>query len=290
MENSLHQNPAPANHRNTWIFVAALFICFCFFVVCGIFLGSVALVAKRSSDGATATAVVNAATATGAKKAQIATLTAYRTPTPIPLKYSLVDPFDSNQNGWSVGKTNDQFWVGESNIKDGAYTWTVQEFKKTFLNFSDFIGNPILDDFDVSVDTKIVNGTDVTCSGVIFRKSPQGWDAGGYAISICKNRQFFAGYTEKGKWLVTSDWVNSTSITNDWNHIEINGRGSHLIYKINNFIVYKMNDTHRSEGNFSLFIEVHEGNKDSGVKFLLPETQNLGGMTILFDNFNLQGR
>ena len=289
MEDNLYQKPAPANRRTVWILAAALFVGCCFFTVCVIFLGSLAFVAKRSSDGATTTAIV-AATATGAKKAQIATLTAYVTPTGIPSKFSLTDTFDSNQNGWSVGKINDQFWTGESKVENGAYTWNIQEFKKGFLFYSDFGSSPILADFDVSVDAKIINGTDATCSGIIFRKAQQGWEEGGYAISVCKNRQFFAGYLGKGKWLKTSGWVNSSAIHADWNHIEVDARGSRLIYKINDFIVYQMDDTYRSEGTVALFIEVHQANNDSGGSIFLAGAQNAGWMTLLFDNFNLQGR
>jgi hypothetical protein len=295
VDESVHQKrPASSNNQPIWVIAIFLFLglLVCMLVGYTAYIGSIVLLVQRSSGDATATSIKEAQIATSTAEAHATTLT----------EFGLVDKFDSNQNGWKVGKENNQFWIGEISIGNGVYKWDVQELKGGFLNYSNFSNSPIMDDFDVSVDVTVVNGTYGSCSGMLFREAPSGWEyGGGYAISVCNDGQFFMGYVDaEGKWLTSSGWVTSEAIhTSGWNRIEINARGSRFIAKINDFVVYEMSDTHRARGNVALFIEMHEGDENSRqtglmfadeIVFSLSEKDDTVSAIFLFDNFGLQGR
>jgi hypothetical protein len=232
-------------------------------VVC---MGSFTLIASKNAADATATAdkMIGMATATASARA-----TAYA-------GYALVDKFDSNENGWQVGKVENEFWTGSKNIKNGAYELDFPKISSTFLESSDYSNSIVVRDFDAYVDTKIIDGDSGSCSGILFRKSPYGWIHGGYAISVCKNGQFVVGYFDaNGNWDFLTDWVLSPAINKtDWNHIEVSARGDHFIFRINDFVVFETDDTHQLRGDVALFAESH----------------GTTPMMVMFDNFGFQSK
>jgi hypothetical protein len=293
MKDAVRQEPVSSNDRRIWAIAIALFVglvC-CMAVGYIAYLGSIVLIVQQSSADATATT---------ASEGQNAPSTADPDATQV-TKFDLIDKFDSNQNGWKVGKEDSEFWVGEMNVESGAYTWRVHEFFKTFLDYSNFSKTPVLEDFDISVHAKIVGGDSGSCSGIIFRESPRGWAyGGGYIMSVCKDGQFIVSYLdEEGKWPTSSGWITSPAIRDDWNRIVINARGSRFTCKINDFVVYEMNDTHSTRGRFALFIEIHGDDQNSPQTNLSPAGKNISFVpqgddtifvTFLFDNFSLWSR
>jgi hypothetical protein len=229
-------------------------------------IGSFSLIVEKNSADATATTdeMIKVATATASARA-----TAYT-------EYALTDTFDSNENGWRVGKVESEFWTGSMNIEDGAYAWDFQKINGIFLDYSDYSNSVVVRDFDAYVDTKIIDGDFGSCSGILFRKSPYGWVHGGYAISVCKNGQFVVGYLdENSNWDYLTDWVLSPAINKtDWNRIEVSARGDHFIFRINDFVVFETDDTHQLRGDVALFVESHS---------TIP-------MMVMFDNFDFQNK
>jgi hypothetical protein len=293
MGDTVGQKPVSSNDRRIWGIAIALFmglVC-CMAVGYIVYLGSIVLLVQQSSADATATAVSEGQNAASTADPDATRVT----------KFELIDKFDSNQNGWKVGKEDSEFWVGEMNIENGAYTWRVDEFFKTFLNYSNFSNTPILEDFDISVHAKIVGGDSGSCSGILFRESPRGWAyGGGYVMSVCKDGQFIVSYLdEEGKWPTSSGWITSPAIRDDWNRIVINARGSRFTCKINDFVVYEMNDTHSTRGRFALFIEIHGDDQnlpqtnlflaDENISFM-PQADDTTFVTFLFDDFSLWSR
>jgi hypothetical protein len=283
--------PPESSKSNAWMIVAGIILaCSCLLLASWLgCAGSLAWFVNQENTHATATAETKLAvgTATSATRAtEIA-------------REGLLDPFDSNMNGWMVGKI-DAFWNGEVNIKDGAYHWNVEKIKKGFLHYSVPSNLPVVTDFDLLIETKILEGSPGACSGLLFRTHPSGWEYGGYAISVCKEGIFFVGYVDgQGKWVKSSNWITSPAIkSDDWNRIEVNTRGSRFILKINDFVVYEMNDTNRIDGKVAVFVEIHEDSTIQGTHSK-PGKADLSRAALpakfvpvifLFDNFELQNK
>ena len=260
--------PVTSGDTKGWKIALLLILAICCLLVFGwvACIGSFTLIAKNNSANATATTdkMIKEATATASARA-----TFYA-------EYALVDTFDSNENGWRVGKVVSKLWTGTINIEDGAYAWNFQKINNVFLEYSDYSNSIVVRDFDVHVDTKIIDGDGGSCSGILFRKSPYGWVYGGYAISLCKNGQFVVGYFDgNGNWDYLTDWVLSPAINKtDWNRIEVSAHGDHFIFRINDFVVFEKDDTHQLRGDVALFVESHS---------TIP-------MIVMFDNFGFQSK
>jgi hypothetical protein len=280
-----------SSKSNVWIIVLGILLaCFCLLLAGWLgCTGSLVWFVAQENVHATATAESKFASSTATSVTRTTEIA----------KEGLFDSFDSNNNGWMVGKIN-AFWSGEVNIEDGVYNWDVEMLKKGFLHYSVPGDIPVVTNFDLMVETKILGGNPGACSGLLFRTHTSGWEYGGYAISLCKEGSFFVGYVNgQGKWVKSSNWIASSAIkSNDWNRIEVNARGSHFILKINDFVVYEMDDTNRTDGKVAVFIEIHEDSTIQGMNSK-PGMVDLSQMvlptkfvpvTFLFDNFELHNK
>lgn len=220
-----------------------------------------------------ATNATTTANAVGTQQAQVtATVRAHATEQ---AGYELVDRFDNNENNWRWGQENSKYWNGSTTIKDGIYSWSVEETRDGFIAWSDFSVEDRIGDFDVYVDTKVGQGPagDV-CSGILFRISPVSSSKSYYYFSLCNNSVVKVSYHTKA-----DGWERITTLpyyrrSRDWNRLEINARGSHFTFLVNNEQVYEMDDTRQSLGGLALVIELNEKNPAE----------------ILFDNFGFQSR
>ena len=220
--------------------------------------------------------IMEAATAT--QKANIAATTAVRITQQA--QYEFIDRFDSNINQWRVRKVSNEYWTGSIKIRDGVYKWEIMEAKQTFVTWSDYALDNYMGDFDVYVDTKILdtNPGDV-CSGLQFRAAKvtvEGGDReyGGYYFTLCSNGSVNIGYhSDADGWerIATSYYSN---LSMDWNRLEIIARGSNFKFLINGEPAYEMDDERRKMGGLGLLIELNK--KEPA--------------TILFDNFGLNIR
>jgi hypothetical protein len=189
--------------------------------------------------------------------------------------YEFVERFDDNENNWRRQQENSEYWYGYTTIEDGVYVWKVKETKDGFISWSDFSLDDRIGDFDVYVDTKIVEGKlgDV-CSGILFRISPVSSSNGYYYFGLCNNSIVKISYhTKADGWerIATTPYYRAFQ---DWNRLEIKGRDSHFTFLVNHEQVYEMDDDRQSVGGLALVIELHEKNPAE----------------ILFDNFGFQSR
>jgi hypothetical protein len=221
------------------------------------------------SANETATAVINATQQVHATSTAVARSTEQA-------QYEFIERFQARSNLWFVGPRNNEYWIGDVSIKDGAYIWNVEEVKKPFLWAGDFHMGANMKDFDVYVDTKFKDGfLGNVCSGLVFRKSPNGWDAGAYTFSICNDSSFRIFYYDKDQWDPIADWASSDAIrTEDWNRIEVSARGNKLKFTINHTLVFEATDDRQKQGGLAVFIAFNEERPS----------------TILFDNFGYQSR
>ncbi|MBK9924793.1 MAG: DUF1080 domain-containing protein [Anaerolineales bacterium] len=188
-------------------------------------------------------------------------------------KFGFVEKFDSNNQNWLTEKDEDEYAKSNIQVKDGMYIWDIEEVKKTFIYWADFPFNNNMKDFHVYVDTKLIANTpgDV-CSGFLFRVAEEDWDKGGYYFSLCNDSTATISYhTQK------DGWENITRLfdlgyANEWNRLEIIGKGTNFQFLINGTQAYEMDDDRQELGGLALVIEVNEK---------VP-------VKVLFDNFGLQ--
>ena len=215
-----------------------------------------------------------------ATEAAMATQFAYSTATSIAhvteqAEYEFVDHFNED-TGWLVRPFRNDYFVGSSTISGGIYNWKIDQVKKTFVYWADSNKGINIKDFDMYVDTRIIedNPGDV-CSGLVFRKPSSTWDGGAYIFSVCTDSFFNVYYHKQDEWESLSGEVYSEAIKDDdWNRLEVSARGDHFVFTINNVVVFEMTDDRQPYGRLTLYIEV---NKKEPV-------------SIWFDNFGLQRR
>jgi len=224
---------------------------------------------QAASANQTATAVINATQQANATSTAVARATEQA-------QYEVIDRFQAESDFWFVGQQNNEYWRGDVTIKDGAYIWNVEEVKKTFIWWGDFYLGEHIKDFDVYVDIKFMDGSlGNVCSGLIFRRSPDGWDAGEYTFSICNDSHFRIFYHDKDQWDPIADWVSSDAIRpEDWNRVEVSARGNNFTFTINHTLVFEATDDRRKEGELAVFIDFSEKTPAA----------------IWFDNFGYQSR
>lgn len=282
---------ATTSRRSGWLVLGGILGFSCLLLVIGLAcFGSLAWYAGQK---------VVQATSTAQAVAQQATATVVARATEIS-RNGMLETFDSNALGWLTGQLN-TYWTGEIDLRDGEYIWQIETAEKGFLHYAMPGGLPVVADFDASVDTRIFDGDFAACSGLLFRTHTSGWEFGGYAFSVCKGGQFFVGYlNEQGAWVKSSDWVTSPAIkTGEWNRLEVSARGSRFILKINDFVVYELEEASRADGKLALFVEIHQPADQPqgalakpGLALLKPGLglDTMVPVTFLFDNFAFQKR
>ncbi len=194
-------------------------------------------------------------------------------------QYEFIDPFNNTAEEWRewrIESLNYEYVNGSISITRGVYLWNIQEVKEPFSYWASFRQNEEFEDFDVYVDSKIVDSTQGSaCSGFIFRTASIDREKGTYTFSICSDATFYVYYYKEEKWDPILRGRYSNAIRNsDWNRLEIQARGNDFNFAINNEVVFKMTDERLPKGGLGLYIEVHEKKPAS----------------ISFDNFGFQSR
>jgi len=176
--------------------------------------------------------------------------------------YEIVETFSTNSEHWEYGAQNSEYWTGSKVIANGVYIWNVDKVKKTFISRQGFYRGKSSKDFDVYVDTKIVEGNPgEVCTGLLFRTTLRGWQNGTYAFSLCNNSYFEINYRDIAGWESISGWQYSDVIhPSDWNRIEVNARGDHFTLRINHAVVFEFTDDRQPEGGLGMFIGIKEEN------------------------------
>jgi len=265
----------PAKDKRNVLKSDFLFACSLFLVCCLFVLGLITVPfwvsnqqQKIISANATSTAFVEATQQAKATPTTVMTTIDQR-------YYSYIDRFLMDSSHWFVGSRNNGYWVGTVEIKDGAYIWNVDEVKKTFVWWGDAPLGEKINNFDVTIDAKVIEGNQRgVCSGLIFRKSPDGWDSGGYTFAVCNDSHFEVNYHGKNGWEELAWEYSNTIQPTDWNRIQISARGDHFTLFINSAVVLETTDDRQKVGSLAIFIDIKE--KKPAV--------------IRFDNFGFQKR
>ncbi|RPH63211.1 MAG: DUF1080 domain-containing protein [Chloroflexi bacterium] len=227
----------------------------------------------------TAAAQVMRATATAAAQATLearaaATVIARHTEQ---AGYGFTDPFDDNDNHWNAGEEDNEFWVGDIRVENGAYIWEVKTVKQAFIGWNNYENHEAQADFDVYVDARLQSGDPaINCYGIMLREDAEGFKQGAYTFSVCENGYYQVSYyTEADGWDQISDWQTSSAIlSGEWNRLEVSARGAHFVFRINDQEVFAMDDSRQDKGFISLYVDFYEKNP----------------AVVWFDNFGLQNR
>jgi hypothetical protein len=198
-------------------------------------------------------------TARAEAQAALATATASAREAEI-LAYSYVDPFDSNDLDWREADEDNDYWQGTIAIQDGTYTWDIQTVKQPFLGWSEFIPAQNLEDFDLALKARRLTGTShQACFGLLFRISPDGFDAGAYILSVCDNGYYkLLYYDVEQSWEVIQDWTQTDAIrADDWNLLEISARGEDFSLTINHQPVGAFSDSRLPSGRVAILVDIY---------------------------------
>lgn len=175
-------------------------------------------------------------------------------------QYDWIEPFDSSILGWRSGSENNEYWRGNIRIVDGIYLWDVLETRETFISRADFPINSRIKDFDVYVDTKLLEENPGNiCSGLIFRETSDLEEDGGYYYyALCNDSWAKVSYHSEN-----DGWINRLRLpyfqySSGWNRLEITARGKHFVFRINGTKIFEMDDEHPGVGKLGLAVELNE--------------------------------
>jgi hypothetical protein len=199
-------------------------------------------------------------TATAEAWAALATVTAAARNAEI-LAYDYYEPFDENTLDWREAVDDNPYWQGSISLQDGVYTWQVDRASQIFLAWSYFTVLEDLGDFDVALRARRVSGQPhETCYGMLFRTSPEGYEAGMYALTVCDEGYYKLLYfdAELG-WEVIENWTPSEAIrSEDWNLLEISARGETFTLTINHQPVTTFRDSRLASGRVAILIDIYD--------------------------------
>ena len=174
--------------------------------------------------------------------------------------YTYYESFDENTYEWRVGAEDNAYWQGSISIIDSAYTWQIAGVNELFIAWSDFKQQKDLVDFDIALTARRVTGEPhLACFGLMFRKSPDGLDAGSYILSVCDNGYYkLLYYDAQNGWDVLQDWTQTEAIQKDnWNLLEISARGDRFSISINHLPVHTFSDSRLPSGMVSILVDYY---------------------------------
>lgn len=199
-------------------------------------------------------------------------------------QFEFEDQFNDNLGGWLTEKADDEYYEGRISIEEGVYKWVINESKQGF-SYSSLrsIGSLLdLNDFDLSVDAKGgAAAADGPCYGLEFRQADSLYTETFYTFEVCDTGEFgvfFYSYEDgssENNWTTLHQWNHSSAFRQeDWNSLEVQARGSHFSFYINDEKVADLDDERAAGGEMGVFIDVYEGQQG----------------TVLFDNYYVHGR
>ena len=165
---------------------------------------------------------------------------AQETPTPLVAGENwMVDNFDNNANGWTLGVADDEYATIDREITSGKYRWTVKS-KQGLTSRESPRQNPVTD-FVAAVEVQRTSG-DSGRTGITFREDS---NSNYYYFSLEDQDQKYAFFVRKnGSWTNLIDWTDASVIQADGpNRLAVSAQGSHFQLYINSTLVTETDDT-----------------------------------------------
>lgn len=195
------------------------------------------------------------------------------------LTYTYIETFDQNTYEWRETVGENRFWDGNITIENGVYTWQMTTINSPFVAWADFNAETDLQDFSVSLRARRESGPpEAQCYGLLFRKSPDGFESGSYVLSVCDIGNFRVMYYdgELGYELIHGWTVLDLYHREDWNLIEVTARGDDFVVSINHQQVLSFTDSRLSSGLVAILIDIN-GEQPGQIAF------DLFGLDILLE-------
>ncbi|MBW8011614.1 MAG: hypothetical protein FVQ83_10300 [Chloroflexi bacterium] len=181
----------------------------------------------------------------------------------------LLDEFDSDANGWLTGDENYSGQIGNFQISNGVYQWSITSLD----SFAGYYQLPIefpnienLTDFYVSVEADYVSGVDIYAYGINFRIDSN-WNY--YSFGICPTcTEFIVQRRFNGETTVLIDWTSNSAIrTNGVNQLAVLAEGSNLQFFINGELVGEVEDDVIGSGMVGINGAVYETDDQVSLEF-----------------------
>ncbi len=185
------------------------------------------------------------------------------------MAYQYYESFDENSYNWREGLEENPYWQGVITLDEGRYIWEVFSFSDPFVAWSIFNPEQDLADFDVAINARrVVGPAHQHCFGLLFRRSPDGFNSGSYTLSVCDQGYYKILYydSEQG-WDVIHDWTPvEVILEDDWNLIEVSARGEDFTITFNHQQQISFSDSRLTSGAIAIMIDIY-GDQPGQINF-----------------------
>ena len=169
---------------------------------------------------------------------------------------TFTENFSNNLNSWKVGDYDGDYSYGTQVIQNGVYTMDLNA--KDGMYHTAFMDNVVnYENFDASMDLKILSGPVDSSIGLTFKSN----DNGQYGFVISPG----SGDSDKSDVTEITDWTDSSAILPDvTNHIRIVCLNGVFSFYINGTLVNTVTDVKQTSGEIGLLAELYTLN-DHGI-------------------------
>lgn len=172
----------------------------------------------------------------------------------------IVDAFSNNANGWSSGKSDNEWAAHDITIAE-AYRWKITAHQEVFSWVTPKI-DPV-GDFYLSVQVEKLSGASNCSYGLMFRQN--GNDK--YLFVISGNQYHLAVYSG-GAWITLIKWGIASPINPaGLNRLTVIANGSHFSFYINDVFVDEIDDSRIASGKAGLAVELYNAGDEAIIEF-----------------------
>ena len=165
------------------------------------------------------------------------------------------DDFETIPGVWKVGESSNETTTEKITISNGKYVWEITAIDPYFR--TEYPEAPIVSDFELQAEMRLVSGPENASYGLSFRSTPQGQ----YAFYITNQGYFMLGYWsgETGEWSDSIAWITETAIKpNSSNILKVVAKGSSIQLFINSKQVGSITDSNASNGKTGISLALYQ--------------------------------
>jgi len=213
---------------------------------------------KATAQAAMTQGAAEAASTPDARATELALQAALNKAQSWPVVFS--DNFNKNNQGWSTGNVDNQYFSGSRQVASGHYHWSLTA--KTGMFSYAFADMPVVTDFFAGVDVTLTAMPSLGQAGLAFRHSAA--DQSEYVFTLRPNRMYILTMFDGQQWTELIPWSSSSAIhTGRPNRLEVSAQGPQLVLLINSQVVNDIDDGHLTQGDVGIGMDLAYG-KDRG--------------------------
>jgi hypothetical protein len=182
-------------------------------------------------------------------------LTPTASPTP-PLAVNMVfsDDFETSAGVWVTGEQSLSSSTEKKSISYGKYVWELTAGQSVFS--SELPDAPVVSDFELQAELRLVSGPEDAAYGLIFRSSENGV----YSFNITRGA-FWLGFLDKQnqEWYYPTELIASSAINqNGPNILKVVAKGSNIQLFINGQFVRTVSDSRSLSGKTGISVSLYK--------------------------------